>query len=394
MATWRVQKSYSPRTAYQRVSLENSDIPGRKAKQYRVSFYKFQDSPAPQIRANSDGSRQSGEVSYLGLDTGRLPESEDVVWAPGPLFGELKDAAVSKVHSRAQKARDTGLNAAVFIAELPSTMKMFVQTARRVTGAWKAVKRGNLAVARKLLNVSKGGKPGSTFANNWLELKYGWLPLLSDIDAGVRKLANVLHDPRTSWDVTGSASRIVEEAHPLNSVAGGVFNFPPGKLYTTTQTIVKVGVSFSISNEMLAHAASLGFTNPMLIAWEAMPLSFVWDWIIPIGEWLSQFSTFHGMRFVDGYVTVKGKTNQTYLYPGGSYTAYMGRSYYDENGVLQTRIVPDYVMTQGASAIVTETSGFRRDPMSDFPGPVAPRLDIRFSIHKFVTALSLARQRL
>jgi hypothetical protein len=37
----------------------------------------------------------------------------------------------------------------------------------------------------------------------------------------------------------------------------------------------------------LATFASLGLTNPLELIWERIPYSFVVDWFLPIGGWLS-----------------------------------------------------------------------------------------------------------
>lgn len=391
---FRVEKEYTSLTARQRVALRNSDIPGRKSKYYQVSYYKYREQPAVTKRSYWDGRVIDGVISHREHATQMIPESSTVSWAPSSEFGSLDEVCMADLFKRCRKARDTGLNAAVFIAELPATMKMFVSTARRITGALKAVKRGRLEVARQLLGVQKGGKPGSTAANNWLELQYGWKPLLSDIDSGARKLAKVLHDPRKSWKVATFASRERKVDNALTMLVGDVNDFPPGKQTVYETTTVRAGVSFTISNEMLAHAASLGFTNPALVVWELVPLSFVVDWLIGVGDWLEDFTTFQGMQFQDGFVTVVGKTTETYAFPQGGYTSYRQYDRLDESGNIVHDQLFNYVESIGASTIVSEISGFRRNPMTQFPQPVTPQLKFGFSVAKFVTSLSLARQRM
>lgn len=394
MATWIKKKQYTPWSAYQRVSLKNGDIPGRKAKTYRVSFYRFNEIPHSDVTTFTDDRPPiSGVTSRRGIDIGiGIDESTDVVWTPGALASELIDEATSKVHSKAQKARDDDFNGAVFLAEMPSVVKMFANTAGRVVNAYHAVTRGDLQRARKALGVTRGGQPGKASANNWLELKFGWAPLLDDIYNGAKKLANVLHDPTRSWTVKGNATRTVKETHLLESFVSAYFP-NPGTYIKTEELSAQMGVRFTVQNEMIVHAAATGFTNPMNIAWQTLPSSFVLDWIVDVGGWLRQFSSFHGMQFVDGWVTVKGKTTVMCAYPGGSFTTYKYHSEYNGAGELVYIQDVDYVFTRTGSQIVSETSGMRRDPMSEFPSPVLPRFNPRLNWDKLVTVVAMARQR-
>jgi hypothetical protein len=58
------------------------------------------------------------------------------------------------------------------------------------------------------------------------------------------------------------------------------------------------------SNSILLKTASeLGLTNPVEVLWELVPFSFVIDWALPIGSFISQFDASLGWTFVDGSIT-------------------------------------------------------------------------------------------
>jgi hypothetical protein len=44
----------------------------------------------------------------------------------------------------------------------------------------------------------------------------------------------------------------------------------------------------------------LGLTNPLAIAWELVPFSFVLDWLVPVGTWLQSLDATLGVKFVGG----------------------------------------------------------------------------------------------
>lgn len=59
-----------------------------------------------------------------------------------------------------------------------------------------------------------------------------------------------------------------------------------------------------------AGLSNLGLTNPVTIAWELAPFSFVVDWLVPIGSFISQFDSSIGFAFEGGCITTFRK--QTY----------------------------------------------------------------------------------
>jgi hypothetical protein len=42
--------------------------------------------------------------------------------------------------------------------------------------------------------------------------------------------------------------------------------------------------------------SALGITNPLLIAWEVVPYSFVVDWVLPVGTWLESLDALLGYQ--------------------------------------------------------------------------------------------------
>ena len=61
--------------------------------------------------------------------------------------------------------------------------------------------------------------------------------------------------------------------------------------------------------------------NPLLTAWELVPYSFVVDWFIPIGDFLSQFSASHGLQYVSGtsVTYIKYSANRSYRHYRAAY---------------------------------------------------------------------------
>lgn len=51
----------------------------------------------------------------------------------------------------------------------------------------------------------------------------------------------------------------------------------------------------------------LGLDDPLGLIWELTPYSFVVDWFLPVGQWLSSFRSIKGLTFQGGYTYVKSQ---------------------------------------------------------------------------------------
>lgn len=113
-------------------------------------------------------------------------------------------------------------------------------------------------------------------AGKWLELQYGWLPLLSDVHAAAALFEAQMESERISV-VKSSSSRTVHfnaSTSPSNYSVYGLVNF-----------ITKIKYEFA-EDEAISLQRKLGLEDPASIIWEVVPYSFVVDWFMPIGSYL------------------------------------------------------------------------------------------------------------
>jgi hypothetical protein len=68
---------------------------------------------------------------------------------------------------------------------------------------------------------------------------------------------------------------------------------------------VKLGVRFKVVSSGIQELAALGITNPALLAWELLPYSFVVDWFLPIGDWVSTWDATLGTELQWAYLAHK-----------------------------------------------------------------------------------------
>lgn len=215
------------------------------------------------------------------------------------------------------------------LAEGKKTISLVTDTATRIYRAFRSLKRGNLKKTFELIGLrdnvklesNRFGPNGSHLkfsgdhrrylqrqyrrrdaarfaARSWLELTYGWKPLLSDIDGAAEKLATMLNANTSDVIVRGTGEDVINyESATSTVVHRGTFS---AKCYWS--------VELKVVDDKLRLKTSLGLTNPASLAWELLPFSFIADWFIPIGAWVDGLSVLNGYSIVQ-----KSRTTVTRL---------------------------------------------------------------------------------
>lgn len=174
-----------------------------------------------------------------------------------------------------EQVAGSSFNAGVFLGEGKEALSMIANAATRLAGAIRYVKRGNMPKAWSLLThgTDRFAPPSKVVASNWLELQYGWLPLLHDMEDGAKFLAH-----HHSYPLQHVVYARLTKPGLVQSVSPDNTKLLACKAYTSVQikAILKEKNVVSLS----------GLTDLTSVAWELVPYSFVVDWAIPIGEYL------------------------------------------------------------------------------------------------------------
>lgn len=112
----------------------------------------------------------------------------------------------------------------------------------------------------------------------WLELQYGWKPLVSDLRAGAESLAEATLPKRKRYFVRKKAS-LQTGFCELYNAAPAYCNPRSYKMEASKQIVAYI--------EEQNVPSMLHVLDWKTVAWELTPWSFVVDWAIPIGEYLS-----------------------------------------------------------------------------------------------------------
>lgn len=144
-----------------------------------------------------------------------------------------------------------------------------------------------------------------SYADNFLEFHFGWEPLVKDIYAS----ANIaLEDP-----FKGLAKRHLavgvgsyEEKPSLPPAIGRARNFVSWK------ESIALRCTAVTTNSDLRQVEQLGLLNPLVLAYELIPFSFVVNWFVNVEQMLSLPSDFAGLDLQFGSTTRFVTARDTY----------------------------------------------------------------------------------
>lgn len=187
------------------------------------------------------------------------------------------------------------------LGESKTTLNMLATSATTLLESYRALKRRDLRAVAQLLGRPRDGFNTKDAANWYLAYKYGWSPLMNDLYTGYNLLREGLESAQL---VMGSA------AIPDNATVEGGHN---SAWFTTgsAQRVHRCRLWAQVDVAELRQANQLGLVNPMAITWELLPLSFVLDWALPIGNVLEAATAPMGLSFVGGYTSVYGEGSCT-----------------------------------------------------------------------------------
>lgn len=196
-----------------------------------------------------------------------------------------------------EKIQDQKVNLSVFFAERAQSLGMIGDAVSRIAKAYRNVKRKNFKKAFEDLRCkpSKRLNAKKTSAQNWLELQYGWLPLVSDIYGAAQEIERSWKERTkkpTYYSVSASRSWSNGDTYQTGLVGMKV------KRQGTYKCRVKI--TYTVDYQASQFLGRIGLTNPLSILWEKTPFSFVVDWALPIGRFLNSLDATLGCNFVGG----------------------------------------------------------------------------------------------
>lgn len=198
----------------------------------------------------------------------------------------------------------------VLLGEGRESLKYLVLLARRLHAAYNAVRRGKLQDLRRVLQVIHKGKWKPAHATSlWLEFRYGITPLLADIEA-------VSKDLRRQEAAYYRMFRVSASGYSSGNYQTGVVG-PALLPFSVSGVRVQTGRYGYVLRSLPGYAGWVDgqfralsdarsiltrLIDPLSVAWELTPLSFVADWFSSMGDYLSYYgSLYKNVEIVTGY---------------------------------------------------------------------------------------------
>jgi hypothetical protein len=210
--------------------------------------------------------------------------------------------------------RDSSLNLSVDIAESKQAWNMLTKSVSDVVRIARQCRRDALNFAKwnLLVQQMQAGKPrrgyrdrvparyrGETdpsviMANRWLEYKYGWQPLLGTIFG----VCDYARNRARRFRVKANSKHLQRDGYFQPTTYGlQVWHDVEQSSYATYSAV------FEMSSPLANDVSRFTSLNPLAIAWELVPYSFVVDWFFDIGGFMEECETsmMAGLTFLHGY---------------------------------------------------------------------------------------------
>jgi hypothetical protein len=195
---------------------------------------------------------------------------------------DFTDSEVGNMYAKLlDRVKGSSFNLGVNLSQTHQVVDMVSSNLGKLGRSFMALKHGDFATAARQLGaaprVSK--LKANDISGRWLELQYGWLPTLSDTYDAVKAFHALSNGAdRTRFSVfKKQKSKQVFSSTTFNGDSWGL------------DVTVSKSIVYEASEE-LSFGRQLGLTDPLSIVWENIPYSFVVDWFVPIGTYLSNLN--------------------------------------------------------------------------------------------------------
>jgi hypothetical protein len=209
----------------------------------------------------------------------------------GPSYATEVTQAKTLAYSRFIGAISDRASMGENLGQLGSSVRLIVDKVKIVRDALTRLRRFDVSAFAAWMD--KGFvKRNSKFASQLtLEINFAIAPSINDIYSAVDFLQNPIKSPMVRGRATVPYSQLLK-AGPFSrswSMSGKVS--------------AEYGARVAISNPNLYLANAMGLINPLQIAWQLLPGSFLVDWFIPVEQFLGSATDLLGLTVEGSYTT-------------------------------------------------------------------------------------------
>lgn len=191
--------------------------------------------------------------------------------------------------------------------------------ARRFRQAYRRKNNGDLPDIRSLPSEPRVREAIGNVSGFYMEIRYGFRPLLGDIDDAMTALADIPHP--SYFNVTGGNT---QELIVKDDQDWGLDNWYHRR--SKVKQTVKASVTVKSSCDFANFVTKYGLDDVFSTAYEAIPLSWMLDWVYPVGQYLKNVNAVSGLvvqqycttQFLEFESSAKFDSPDTYPHYGSS----------------------------------------------------------------------------
>lgn len=223
----------------------------------------------------------------------------------GKIVPDVSQNMINRAETEAlNKLSDTKSNVLATVAESAESFNLIVETFTRLVRSLLLAKKGKFAQAFRVLTGQKLRGRDTRASRAWLTYQYALKPAFYDIQGAFELMHQGLKDTPIVEGRRYITSDYGLPRIPLTAVDGSVSGY--------CRVGVEVCLRAKLDSPIINLLGQMGLYNPFLLAWELIPLSFVIDWLIPIGNSLEALTGTLGLTFAEGYRNTKTVTDLSY----------------------------------------------------------------------------------
>lgn len=243
---------------------------------------------------------------------GMQPTSPDLLKGVAIAVGHHLDGMTPSTELVTQtraRANEGLLDLYTSLAESPETVGMIFDLLKTVVRGWRRTSAEALALAKKFAGDPK--KITDAVASLWLQWRYGIMPVYYDVRGLLAYLG------------VGKAEYLTVRSKSVTPVSVKLPGFDEFSLDVTERCVIKnrLGVESTKMEQFLRQ----DFT---VTAWELVPLSFLIDWFISVGDFLASLRAPQASVQEAGMYSWRCKTSVSVPFTGGFNVAELAPDYY------------------------------------------------------------------
>lgn len=270
----------------------------REPRNYRRTICKVLYGPGSMRYFNASGvlvREESGEATITAPHFGPNISSSLSLSIPYELIAQCQTEVLNKL-------KDQKIDIGTALAESRKTISHLADTSVQLYRFISNARKGRWSEAAKALGLSRSSiKSGKAVGNRWLEYQYAWRPLMADIHGAMEEIKAGFQSEAQLFSVTRNIVRNNSSDFPELSSTQSY-----GAL-TSSRESMMAKIYYRVNDSEIRKCTGLGLLNPLQVAWETVPFSFMLDWLLPVGDFLEALDATRGLDFIAGSRTYRNE---------------------------------------------------------------------------------------